>query len=203
MRGIVDRGEEVELPFRLVAATIEHAVDDRLVDEQQALAGMPEGVERARLHQRLDGALVQDRRVDAVAEVVEVGEGTTLLPRRHDVHDDAFTHVADRRKAEADRFTPWPVAHREVGERLVDVGDEHLDPQLPALVEEDGGLVLVGLDAGEQRGEVFDRMVRLQPGGLVGDVAVPHRVRLVERVVGERLDGVEDALAELLRVTLR
>ena len=68
---------------------------------------------------------------------------------------------------------------------------------LAALVEEDRGLVLVGLDAREQRREVLDRVVRLQVGGLVREVAVADRVRLVERVVGERLDRVEDLLAEL------
>ena len=43
---------------------------------QQALARVAERVEPARLHQRLDRALVEHRRVDAVAEVVEVGERT-------------------------------------------------------------------------------------------------------------------------------
>ena len=73
---------------------------------------------------------------------------------------------------------------------------------LPALVEEDRRLVLVGLHAREQRGEVLDRMVRLQVRGLVREVAVADRVRLVERVVGERLDRVEDLLAERPVVTL-
>jgi hypothetical protein len=57
----------------------------------------------------------------------------------------------------------------EVRRRQVDVGHQHLDAHLPALVEVDGGLVLVVLDAGEQRSEVLDRVVRLQVGGLVAD----------------------------------
>ena len=92
------------------------------------------------------GALVEHRRVDAVAEVVEVGERTALFPRRDDVHHHALTDVADRRQPEAHRLAVGPIAHREVGDRLVDVGDEHLDAELAALVEEDRGLVLVGLD---------------------------------------------------------
>ena len=45
-------------------------------------------------------------------------------------------------------------------------------------------------------------MVRLQPRGLVRDEAVADAVRLVERVVGERLDRVEVALRELGGVTV-
>ena len=91
----------------------------------QALARMAERVERARLDQRLDRALVEHRRVDAVAEVVEVGERPALLARGDDVHDHALADVAHRRQAEADRLAAVGVAHREVGLRLVDVGDEH------------------------------------------------------------------------------
>ena len=72
----------------------------------QALARVAERVERARLDQRLDGALVEHRRVDAVAEVVEVGERTALLARRDDVRDHALADVADRRQPEADRALP-------------------------------------------------------------------------------------------------
>jgi len=46
-------------------------------------------------------------------------------------------------------------------------------------------------------------MVRLQPRRLVGDQAVPVGMGLVEGVVGERLDDVEQLLAQCLAVTLR
>ena len=53
----------------------------------------------------------------------------------------------------------------------------------------------------QQAGEVLDRIVRLEVRRLVGDEAVPERVALVERVVGELLDDVEQLLAERLRRT--
>ena len=113
--------------------------------------------------------------------------------RRHTLAD-----VAHRGEPEADRVA----FAREVAERRVHVGDEHRDVELAALAEVHRGLVEVRLDAREQRGEVRDRMVRLQPRGLVRDEAVADAVRLVERVVGERLDGREVALRELLGVTV-
>ncbi len=62
-----------------------------------------------------------------------------------------------------------------------------------------GGLVLVVLDRGQQAGQVLHRVVRLEPRRLVADEAVTVRVRLVEGVVGERLDHVEQLVAELAR----
>ena len=82
-----DRRVEVEERQRSLVALApppQHAVDDLLEHEQQALARMPERVERTRLHQRLDRALVQRDRVDALAEVVEVDEGTALTPGLQD-----------------------------------------------------------------------------------------------------------------------
>ncbi len=88
----------------------------------------------------------------------------------------------------------------EVERRDVDVGHEHLDAHLAALGEVDGGLVLARLHAREERGEVLDRMVSLQPRGLVRDEAIAIGVALAERVVGERLDEVEQLRADLLSV---
>jgi hypothetical protein len=111
---------------------------------------------------------------------------------------EALTHVAHRRQPEPDR----PVAHGEVAVRLVHVGHQHRDADLPAFVQIYRGLILVGLDAREQCGEILDRVVRLQVRGLVRNEAVPHGVRFVERVVGERLDDVEHLLAEVATVSL-
>jgi hypothetical protein len=105
------------------------------------------------------------------------------------------------RRGLADRAPrPGRVVGGELRQRPVDVGDEHLDPHRPALTQVDGGLVLVVLDRGQQAGQVLDRVVGLQPGRLVGDEPVAVGVGLVERVVGERLDDVEQRGAERLVV---
>ena len=159
---------------------------------------MTERIESAAVDQRLDRAFVEHVRVDAIAEVVEVDERPAPLALLDQLGRHAFTDVAHRREPEADRVA----LAREVAERRVHVGDEHRDVELAALAEVDRGLVEVGLDAREQRGEVRDRMVRLQPRGLVRDEAVADAVRLVERVVGEGLDRREVGLREFLGVTV-
>ncbi len=73
----------------------------------------------------------------------------------------------------------------------VDVGHQDLDAHRPALAQVHRQLVLVVLHARKQAGHVLDRMVGLQPGGPVGDQAVAEGMALAERVVGERLDHVE------------
>ena len=209
---LLQGGEEGHDPGVVLAAPLEGAVDDLLEGEAQALAGVAHGVEGAGLDQRLDGPLVEHLGVDPLAEVVEVGERAAGLPLGHDEGHQGLADVAHRGQAEGDgagavaRGADVALAGGEVGGELgqgaVDVGDQHLDAERPALAEVDGGLVLVVLDRGEQAGQVLDRVVGLQPGRLVGDEAVAVGVRLVEGVVGEGLDDVEEGGAELLAVAL-
>ena len=178
-------------PIGLGALGLEHGVDRLGVHEHEATTGVSEGVEGAGLDQRLDGALVADDRVDLGEEVGEVGEAALVAPRRDDRGSTTLAaDVADRGEAEADVLA----ARGEVGVGLVDVGRQDLDAHAPALTEIERGLVLVVLDAGEQGGHVFGRIVRLEIGGPVGDDAIAGAVRLVEAVVGERDEGVPQGL---------
>ncbi len=86
----------------VLAAAGHGVVDDLLVHLQQALAGVPERVERAGLDERLDGPLVEDLVVDPVAEVVEVGERPVLLTLGNDELDEPLAHVAHGREPEGD-----------------------------------------------------------------------------------------------------
>ena len=130
--------------------------------------------------------------------------GVALLQQQP---DQPLADVADRRQAERDRPRAAEgqgdaVGHLvgpqggEVGDRAVDVRGEHLDAHRPGVGEVDRRLVEVALHAREQAGEVLDRVVRLEVRGLVGDEPVAEGVALVERVVGERLDDVEQLVAE-------
>src|SRR5205085_2691896 len=162
------------------------------------LARMTERVEGTAVDERLDGALVEHARVDPIAEVVEVGERTAPLPLFDQLTRYALAHVAHRRQTEPDRV---PFAG-EVAERRIHVGYEHGDLELAALAEVDGGLVEIRLDARQERRKIRDRVVRLEPCGLVRDEAVPDAVRLVEGVIGEGLDLLEVVVCELLRVAV-
>ena len=61
-------------PGIVLPPALQGPVDDVLEDQAQAAARMAEGVEPARLDQRLEGPLVEDLGVDPLAEVVEVDE---------------------------------------------------------------------------------------------------------------------------------
>src|SRR5439155_12036460 len=157
---------------------------------------MIERVERAAVDQRLDRALVEHPRIDPIAEIVEVGERTAAFTLFDQLRRNTLADVAHRRQSEANRVS----FAREVAERRVHIGYENGDLELAALAEIDRGLVEIRLHAREQRREIRDRMVRLEPRGLVRDEAVPDTVRLVERVVGEGLDLLEVVVRKLLGV---
>ena len=179
-----------------LATPAQPGIDDCLEHVQQTLAGMIERVERAAVDQRLDRALVEHPRIDPIAEIVEVGERTAALTLFDQLRRNTLADVAHRRQSEADRVS----FAREVAERRVHIGYEHGNLELAALAEIDRGLVEIRLHAREQRREIRDRMVRLEPRGLVRDEAVPDTVRLVERVVGEGLDLLEVVVRKLLGV---
>ena len=97
----------------------------------------------------------------------------------HDRAHRALAHALDRGQAEADR----PSTTVKSAPELVDVGRQHLDAHLGALVDVERHLVLRLHHRGDQRRHVRGRVVRLQVRGAVGDQRVAGGVRLVERVV--------------------
>ena len=98
----LERGEQRRDAGLLLAPALEGAVDDLLEDQTEALAGMAERVEGAGLDERLHRPLVEHHRVDALAEVVEVGERAVRVALGHDALDQALAHVADGGQAEDD-----------------------------------------------------------------------------------------------------
>ena len=81
-------------------------------------------------------------------------------------------------------------------------GPQAGDPAPPHVVDEDRQLVgLVHVEA-HRGGVEFDRIMRLQPRGLVGDERVGRGVALVEAIAGELVDQVEQ-LVRLGRGDLR
>ena len=90
-------------PIASLRLVVDERVDGVGVHREQALAGVAERVERARLDQRLDRLLLQATGVDLAQEVVEVGEArpSPCGSRTIDV-DHVGADVADRGEAEAD-----------------------------------------------------------------------------------------------------
>ena len=130
-----------------------------------------ERVERARARQHLERALADAAEIDAGGEVEEAveapagGAGVGDEPHRLDAD------VLER----PERIDDPPVLDGEGRGRAVDAGRHHLDP-------EPVDLLLVGAElvgqvdvAVHHRGHELDRVVRLQPGGLVADHARRRR----------------------------
>ena len=80
---------------------------------------------------------------------------------------------------------------------MVDVRRIERDPGLAHLLAIGGELLLVVAFHGHRRGEELDRVVRLEPGGLIGEQRVGGGVALVEAVGGELGHRVEDRVGEL------
>ena len=192
-------------PLLALAPTAQGHVHDLLENPEQALAGVAQPVEGPGLDERLNRPLVDHLQVDPLAEIAEGLIRAAGLPLGDDPGGVGVADVADRGQAEHDPPEPGPLtgpaaARRlagpggkggEIGAGPVDVGNRHLDPLDPALVQVHGRVLELVLDAGEQGGHVFHRVVGLQVGDLVGDVAVAVAVALVEGVVGELLDDAE------------
>ena len=96
---------------------------------------------------------------------------------------------------------------RELPARLVDVGSEDLNAivqfrqvtwELPALSDVLDHVVGVGHDRREHGGHELSGVVRLQPGGVVGNDRIRGRVREVETVPSEGLDLLREGLRRLL-----
>jgi hypothetical protein len=176
--------EQRELAGGLLLLARLGGVDHRLVGRQQPAPGVPERGEGAGEDEVLQRALVQHAAVDLVAEVAEVLEPPLLGAGADDLLDDPLPHAAHGGEAEQDLVA----ARGEVGLGLVDVRRQDVDAHAPALVQVQRLVVLVVLHAGQQRRHVLDRVVGLEPGGLVADHPVGDGVGLVEAVLGELLD---------------
>src|SRR5207249_11265114 len=88
----------------------------------------PRARQRAALDERLERALVHDGRIDALGEVPDRLERAALLTRADDRARGDLPHALEGVEPEADLAAD----DGEVDLRLVDVGRQHLDPELVA-----------------------------------------------------------------------
>ena len=166
---------------------------------QQLVAVVIDAVEGAGLDQRLDGAAVDHALVAALAEVEQVRERPAGFARLEDDIDRLLAGALDR---------PQPVADRAAVDRLetvirgIDVRPEHLHLVGDGVVVEDLHRVGVVHVRRQRRRHEGRAVVRLEPGGLIGDDGVGGGVRLVEAVLGELRHQVEQLLGERRVVAL-
>ncbi|MET3868693.1 hypothetical protein ABIC20_006002 [Methylobacterium radiotolerans] len=160
---------------------------DRLHRREGAGPVRLDAVERPRLDEALQGALVDHPGVQPAGEAGEVLErpvAAGLHQRPHRLAPDALDG--------GQRVEDLAVAHLEHLARGVDRGRLDRDLQALGVLAEFGQLVGVVDVEGHGGGQELDREVRLQVGSLVGQQRVGRRVALVEAVIGELGEQVED-----------
>ena len=155
-------------------------------EHRGAVAG--QAVEGAGGGQALDLPPVEQPRIDALGEIVEAGE----RPPRLALLDQRLHRLLADALQRAERVArPCSSLDGKVGAAGVDVGRQQVEAGAADVLGEQGELVGLGHVEAHRRGEEFGRVVRLQPGGLVGDQRVAGGMALVEAIAGELVDQVE------------
>ena len=147
-----------------------------------------EGIHRARFDQAFENALVQEARVDVIAELVDRGEAPEFRARIENSLDRVFADILDGAESEANGF-----ANRsEIEIARIDIGRKDRDAHAARFVDVLHDFFGVARFRGEQRGHELDGIMRFQIRGLVGQQRVGAGVRFVEAVPGEFRHQVEN-----------
>ncbi len=200
----LDRGE-VQLGLRLgaeqVALPLLAVLGEAVGGGENPVGVLPKGgasqiefVEGAGGGQGLDGALVDDRDVQAAGEIGKAGEAPAGGAGLADVDGHRPAHVLESRERIADR----PAAGDEILLRLVDRGRLDGDADAPGLAHELAQLVGVAHVERHRGGQELDRMIGLEIGGLICEQRIGGGVRLVEAVAGELGDQLENVFSASL-----
>ena len=163
----------------------EHIEEHRptAVDRKVLLAAeLRKTVERTGNDQRFAVLAVAGVEVDALKEVVDIGEASLSLALVDDGLNGVFAHAFDGGETETD------VAHTVDGKlevALVDIGAVAIYLHVPTLVEKFGQIADVTQRTTEQAGHILRREVGLQVGRLIGYPRVARGVTLVEGIFGK------------------
>ena len=158
-----------------------------------------DGVKGAGLGQTLKGPLVDGARIDPLEEIEDVGESPAGFAHLDQMLHGLETHVAYGAKRVQHNTLPAFEGHVEVGRGPVHVRRQHRHVELAGVLIEDRQLVGVGQVQRHRGGEELDRVVRLEPAGLIGNQRIGGGVRLVEAVASELGHQLEDAVRLLFR----
>ena len=186
--------EQVKLSLNVLAPFIGDCVHHPLVYSQHLAAVEAHGVKRTRLNHALQCTAVQVLIIQALAEIHERRIRAVRLSFLDQLAHKGTSDVLDRSQAKAD----IRAGYRETVLRAVDIGRQNTNAHLLGL-----GNVLRDLTRhvkyrGQQRCQIFTRIVTFQISGAVGYDRVAHRMRLVEGVVCKVHDLVKDLCCGLL-----
>ena len=155
----------------------------------QAGAVLVQPVKRPGAGEVFNGALVDEFGGDARGEIRHRPEGPALGALLLQVPHGRLAHIAHG----GQRIGDAAVDHGEIGAGDIHIRRQHLDLQPLRLAAEGIEFVRIAHIEVHGGGEELDRVVGLEPGGLVGDQRVSRRVALVEAVACELRHLLEDA----------
>ena len=161
------------------------------VDHREHLrSARSERIHRAGFDQAFEDALVEQPRVDVVAELIDRREAAEFRARVENSLDRVFAHVLDGAQPEADGFADGS----EIEIARIDVRRKDGDAHAARFVDVFHHFFGVARFRRQQRGHEFDGIVRLQICRLIGEQRVGAGVRFVEAVPGEFRHQVENLL---------
>ncbi len=147
-----------------------------------------DGIHRAGLDQAFENALVQQARVDVIAELVDRSEAPEFGARFENSLHRVFSDVLDGAESESDGFAD----RREIEIARIHVGRKDRDAHAARFVDVFHDFLGVARFRGQQRGHELDRIMRFQIGGLIGEQRVGAGVRFIETVSGEFRHQIEN-----------
>ena len=181
----VEKGNLTPGFVRRVGRGASHRTID-LVEHGGAIG--PDGIAGTRLDEGLEGFAVNGLGFHPATQVFQVYESTSQKTSREQRFDRGLTDSLDGRQTEADNPPSFlGCGGGKVKTRGIDVRTQGLDAQglgLSDVLTQLGGVALI---VGHHRTEELHRVVRLQPGRLIGHDSIGRRMRLVETVAREFL----------------
>ena len=142
-------------------------------------------IESAGAGEAFQNLLVNLAGIEPAREIGEIGERLAAA-RTHQSRGLRIADALHRRQGVADAELARSVGmHVEIDAGFLDRWRIDANAEPARLIPEFGELVDVAFVERHRRGEELDRVVRLEPGGLIGDQRVSGGVALVEAVIGE------------------
>ena len=130
----------------------------------------PKAVARAGFDERFQNFPVHRAAIHALAQIRKRSEFPTFIARLQDRFHRHFTDALDGRQAKSDGLAF--ARRRKIHLAFVHVRAEHFDAKIPRFIDVLAQLGGVRHVVGHHRAEKFDRVIRLQIGGLIRDDGV-------------------------------
>ena len=153
-------------------------------------------VKRPSLDQGLDDLFIDRPQIDIFAEMKQVFEPADFFPRSDNLLDGLFADAFDRSQAKTDEAFGLFAAvfavinDGKINKTVVDIRRQDIDAHVAALANVLNNLLGVAHFVGQQGGHILDRIIGLQPRGLIGNKGITRCMAFVKAIAGESFNQV-------------